>query len=248
MRRGAILLAAVLVACAACAGEDGGGGGTTAERSLAVRDVESSVGGNTVLLPVDVEGVDIVAADGDTSGDSGHFHVFVDREPADVGETIPRERGVVHSPDNPVWVVGLEPGSHELTVVVGDGTHHRIHGDLEDSVTVDVEGPSVWASAAVEGPDVTVDLESQGVDIAAADGSTSKDSGHYHLIVDPQYPPKAGEQIAGAEEGKVYHSASDEVTIEGLPRGDHVIWVVLGDGTHEAFDPPVMDKLTVTIE
>jgi hypothetical protein len=37
-------------------------------------------------------------------------------------------------------------------------------------------------------------------------------------------------------------------TVSGLEKGEHTIWVVLGDGTHKAFDPPVIDKLTVTVE
>ena len=37
-------------------------------------------------------------------------------------------------------------------------------------------------------------------------------------------------------------------TITGLTAGEHIIWVVLGDGTHKAFDPPVMDKLTVVVQ
>lgn len=219
--------------------------------SLALGTVASSVEGNVVSLPVDIDGIEIVKADGDTSDDSGHFHVFVDRDPVEEGEAIPKERGVVHSADNPVKIWGLEPGSHEFTIVLGNGAHERILGDLEDAATVDVKGPSVWGSApktAKEGDDVTVELMSKGVEIVKADGDTSGETGHYHVLVDPATPPQAGDTMPEAKEGSVYHTPDSSVDITGLEKGEHILWIVLGDGDHVAFDPPVMDKLTVTVE
>jgi hypothetical protein len=246
----AVLVLVLMLAGASCATNEDGGDATDAPDdgtpSLALGDVESSVEGNVVTLPVDVSGIEIVAADGDTSGDSGHFHVFVDRDPVDEGEAIPVERGVVHSAENPVKVWGLEPGSHDFTIVLGNGAHERI-GDLEDTTTVEVEGPSVHATATVDGEDVELELSADDVEIVAADGSSSTDSGHFHVLVDPASPPEAGKIVPEAEEGKIYHTAEDSLTIEGLAKGPHVIWVVLGNGLHRAFDPPVMDRLAVTI-
>ncbi len=218
--------------------------------SLSIGDTPDRVEGNVVSLPINVEGIDIKAPDGDDTGESGHFHVFIDKEPVEVGEVIPREAGVVHSADNPIKLYGLSPGEHEFTVVLGDGTHTRIEEGIEDSVTADVEGPSVdgTAPATIEsGEDLTVELEGEGVEIQAADGDTSGDSGHFHVLVDPEEAPEAGELIPAAEEGKIYHTAESEVTVEGLEDGEHVIWVVLGDGTHTAFEPAVMDRMTVAV-
>ena len=100
--------------------------------------VETKVEGDTAVLTMKVGGVTIVAPNGDTSGKSGHFHVFIDREPLKEGETIPKEDGIVHSADNPIRVPGLSPGEHELTVVLGDGNHTRIRGDLEAATTVTI--------------------------------------------------------------------------------------------------------------
>jgi hypothetical protein len=250
----ALLVLVMAVIGASCASNDDDGSDATdapasaSAPSLAFGDVEESVEGDVVTLPVDVAGIEIVKADGDTSGDSGHFHVFVDREPVGVGKAIPKERGVVHSADNPIKVWGLEPGSHEFTVVVGDGTHQRILGDLEDSVTVDVKGPGVQGTPTVDGDEVTVDLKSEGVEIVKADGEASTESGHYHVLVDPASPPEAGKVIPEGNDETIFHTAEDSVTIPDLAKGEHIIWVVLGNGTHMAFDPPVMDKLTVTIE
>ena len=247
------LAMALVVTGAACASSDDTGGEATdapddATPSLSIGDVPDSVEGNVVTLPVDVEGIEIVKADGDTSGDTGHFHVFVDSDPVEVGETIPKERGIVHSADNPIKVWGLEPGEHEFTVVVGNGAHERILEDLEDSVSVDVKGPSVQGTATVDGSDVDVALKAEGVEIVKADGESSTETGHFHVLVDPASPPEAGKVIPEANDTTIFHTAEDSVTIPDLKKGEHIIWVVLGDGTHKAFDPPVMDKLTVTVE
>jgi hypothetical protein len=246
-----VLVAVLAIVGAACATDDSGGEATDAPDddtpSLSIGTVEQSVEGNVVTLPVDVTGVEIVKADGDTSGSTGHFHVFVDGEPVDEGDTIARERGIVHSADNPIKIWGLEPGSHEFTVVVGDGAHTRILGDLEDSVTVDVEGPSVQGTPTVDGDDVTVELSAEGVDIVAADGSSSTDQGHFHVLLDPASPPEAAKIIPQPDGETIFHTIEDSVELKNLEKGEHIIWVVLGDGLHRAFDPPVMDKLTVTI-
>jgi hypothetical protein len=233
-----------LTALAACA--------TGGDVTLAfAEDPPSRVRGNVVTLDLEAGGIEIVPADGDTSGETGHFHVFVDREPVDEGEVIPREAGVVHSAENPVVLYGLSPGEHTLTVVLGDGAHRRLREDVELGATVEVEGPSVDGSAPAtieEGDDVAIGLKAEGVEIVAADGERSEETGHFHVLVDPSDPPEAGGLIPAPEPNRIVHTVTDEVTISGLDRGEHTIWVVLGDGQHYAFDPPVMDRLTVTVE
>jgi hypothetical protein len=202
-------------------------------------------------MRANVQGIEIVGGDGDTSGESGHFHVFIDREPVDVGETIPVEAGIVHTAENPIALYGLSVGDHEATIVMGNGAHERFGEELLETVSFEIEGPSVDGTAPAtieEGDDVTVGLEAEGVEIVAADGERSDESGHFHVLVDPESPPEAGEVIPAPEENKVIHSAEDEVIVSGLDEGPHTLWVVLGDGQHYAFDPPVMDRLTVTVE
>lgn len=237
------MLGAVLALVAAACGEGEAG-------ALTLGNVPSSVDGNVVEIPVTVEGIEIVPPDGSTDETRGHFHVFIDREPLGVGETIPREAGIVHSAENPIKIYGLSVGSHDFTVVVGDGAHTRFAEHIEESVTVDVKGPSVDGTAPAtldEGETLTVEIASEGVEIRTADGDRSGDSGHYHVLVDPEEPPKAGDVIPAAVENKIVHTTGSSVEVAGLAAGEHVIWVVLGDGTHTAFDPPVMDRLTVTV-
>lgn len=234
------ILALVLVA-AAC-----GDAGAT----LQVGEVPQEVEGNVVSLPFEVEGVSIVAPDGDTSGETGHFHVFIDQDPPEVGEIIDRTEGIVHSADNPTRLYGLGVGEHTFAVVIGDGTHTRFGEDLVDEVTVEVLGPSVQAEAPAtltEGDDLNIRLSAEGVDIVAADGSTSGESGHYHLFIDPTTSPQGGDVVPTDNE-RIIHTTGPTAAVSDLEAGEHTIWVVLGDGTHTAFDPPVMDRITVMVE
>lgn len=241
IRRLAVCFALVVLA-AACTQEP--------EQSMEIADPPETIEGNVVSMDANVQGIEIVAPDGDDSGESGHFHVFIDREPVDVGEVIPREAGVVHTAENPIKLYGLSVGDHEATVVMGDGTHTRFGEELLETVSFEIEGPSVDGTAPAtieEGDDVTIGLEADGVEIVAADGERSDESGHFHVLVDPEEAPEAGAVIPAPEENKVIHSAEDEVIVSGLGEGEHTLWVVLGDGQHYAFDPPVMDRLTVTV-
>jgi len=51
----------------------------------------------------------MVKADGDTSGRTGHLHLFVDREPTAAGQAIPVEAGIIHSAETRIEVTNLAP-------------------------------------------------------------------------------------------------------------------------------------------
>ena len=91
-----------------------------------------------MVLTVKVEGVTLVKADGDTSGRTGHLHVFVDRDPTAAGQPIPKEAGVIHTTDTTISVPDLGPGEHTLWVVLGDGNHVPFAPAVLDKVTVTV--------------------------------------------------------------------------------------------------------------
>ncbi len=206
----------------------------------------TSVGGNVVSLDVEASGLEIVKADGDRSGNTGHYHVFIDKDPVAAGETIPREAGIVHSTDDPMILSGLPIGSHRLVVVFGDGTHARI-GDASAETTVDVKGPSIDATApatATVGQAVKVETKVDGFSLIKADGDRSAKTGHLHVFVD-RAPTAAGQPIP--LEAGIIHSAAPSIEVPGLAAGEHTLWVVAGDGTHVPFEPRVMDKVTVTV-
>jgi hypothetical protein len=207
-----------------------------------------TVKGNVLTLDLKATGVDIVKADGDTSGKTGHYHVFIDKKPVAVGAVIPKEAGIIHSAEDPVKVYGLTTGKHTAVVVIGDGAHMR-RGSASKTIDFTVAGPSVDASAPATvsaGQPVTVDVKVQGVTLVKADGDTSGKTGHLHLFID-QAPTPAGQPIPKPADGSIIHTAATSVQVPGLAKGEHIIWVVLGDGAHFPVNPPVMDKLTVTV-
>jgi hypothetical protein len=172
MKRGLVVLTAVLtVSSAGCVvGLRNGDARPKAETGPSMQ---------IAAPPAHVTGLAIVKADGDTSGATGHFHVFIDRDPVAVGQPIPKEKGIVHSAENPIKLYGLAPGQHRMTVVVGDGAHKRILGSLQKQLTVTVDGPSVTVT---------------GLQLMAANGDTSGKTGHLHLFVDRD-PTPAGQPI-----------------------------------------------------
>src|SRR5437868_5544532 len=109
------------------------------------------VEGNVLTLNLKEVGIDIVKADGDTSGRTGHYHVFIDQKPVKVGEVIPKAPGIIHSADNPVKVYGLTTGKHTAVVVIGDGAHTR-RGSASKTIHFTVAGPSVHASVPATNP------------------------------------------------------------------------------------------------
>ena len=228
-------------------------GACAGDRELPRADISApasgaTVRGNVLTLDLKATGVDIVKADGDTSGKTGHFHVFIDKKPVAVGETIPKGPGIVHSADNPVKIYGLTPGKHTAVVVIGDGTHKRM-GSASKTIHFTVAGPSVHASVPATntaGQPVVVTVDVTGVKLVKADGDTSGKTGHLHLFIDRD-PTPAGESIPKPADGSIIHTADTSIPVPNLAKGEHTIWVVLGNGAHSPWKPPVMDKITFMV-
>ncbi|HVE94636.1 MAG TPA: DUF4399 domain-containing protein [Acidimicrobiales bacterium] len=211
-------------------------------------DTGAVLKGNVAMLDLKITGMSVVAADGDTSGKSGHIHAFIDREPVAVGSAIPKEPGIVHSVDDPLLLTGLSAGKHSIVVVLGDGTHTRV-GDAEDRITVTVAGPTVDATAPASvaaGAPVRIDFKATGMQIVKADGDTSGTTGHFHVFVDKPLPA-VDAPIPKLDDGSVIHTAESFVEIPNLAAGEHHFFVVMGDGTHSPVDPMVADKVTVKV-
>jgi hypothetical protein len=98
----------------------------------------TSPAGEPVVITVKVDGISLVKADGDTSGATGHLHVFIDRDPTPAGQPIPVEAGIIHTAESTIPVPDLAPGVHTLWVVAGDGTHSPLAPRVMDKVTVTV--------------------------------------------------------------------------------------------------------------
>lgn len=256
-------LALVLMGCNASTGPSAPAGPTISIKKIVQRGVEGQelppagyrVQGNVVALEVEVTGVAIVKADGDASGKTGHFHVFIDREPVATGATIPKEPGIVHSTENPLKITGLSLGAHTFKVVLGDGNHARIGSTVAATNEIIVEGPSVKATAQgtpAAGRPFKIAVAVEGATLVKADGAAVGETGHLHVFIDRDPTPPG--QVVPKQEG-IIHSAETTIEIPALAAGDHTIWVVLGHGNHAAFGEgtpdrapgPSLDRLKLTL-
>ncbi|MGQ0521620.1 MAG: DUF4399 domain-containing protein [Actinomycetota bacterium] len=203
--------------------------------------------GNTVELELSGAGVEVVEPDGDTSGRTGHYAVFVDREPVAVGERVPEDDDDVHEvTEDTVQLAGLAAGAHVVKVVIADGRHRRM-GPAEAEAEFTVKAPTLQASAAdVESSKdpVVVRVEVSGVTLAPPDGSTAATSGHYAVFIDRE-PTAAGAPVP-TERGIVM-AATPTVALDDVGGGEHELWVVLVDGAGVPFDPLVADRVTVEV-
>ncbi|HEX9315509.1 MAG TPA: DUF4399 domain-containing protein, partial [Actinomycetota bacterium] len=142
---------------------------------LSTAPTATVVSGDTATIALDVSGIKIVAPDSDTSGKTGHFHVFIDKDPVPAGTVIPHAPGIVDTEENPIYVTGLTDGDHKLVIVLGDGVHRRI-GDSEVTKSIKITGPTVHLTApatAVAGQTLTVTATVEGVKLVKAADDTS---------------------------------------------------------------------------
>lgn len=273
-RRVAVLVALALAAgaLAGCGGDDSLAKATALRRQSAGAKLkvagpkDGKAAGNVVDLKLSGAGVAIVEPEGDTSGKTGHYVVFVDRDPVPFGRKIPDEPGVIESEKATVRVAGLRSGSHEATVVLADGAGRRI-GRKSASTTFSVTAPTLVATA----PDktkakqpVTVEVTVEGVTIVAAPppaapaatGSTTPPStapaapaagptGHFAVFVDRD-PTDAG--MAVPTQRGIMKTADNPIALPDLGHGEHELWIVLVKADDTPFDPMVAAKVDVEVD
>ena len=95
-----------------------------------------TVQGPSVTVHMAAFGFTIVPA-GDTTANSGHLHVFLDRDVSPAGATIPAEPGFIVHMGNGADSLKIEtvaPGAHRLIGVVGDAKHVPVEPPLVDTV------------------------------------------------------------------------------------------------------------------
>ena len=249
MQRLTMAALALLALGTACGDSDDG---TSVE--ITNLDDDATIEGNVVELDLDVSGIDIVsAADDPGDGDTGHFHVFIDRDPVDPGETIPAgEPDVIHTAENPIQVTGLSAGEHRIVVVLGDRDHVRI-GDAIAQTSFEVEGPTldVTGPATAEvGNVIQVEVTVEGVELVAPDEDDSDNdgsAGHLHLFVNKDPTPR-GEPIP-ADDPAIIHTTSRSVAFPAdlFTEGTNTIWVMLGYADHTPFEPLVLDRIVIEV-
>ena len=99
----------------------------------------------------------------------------------------------------------------------------------------------------VSGPDVTVRLAAENMEIVPA-GDTTPNSGHHHIIVNADLP--AMDAPIPAVEGVYIHMGmgQTEYTLIGLEPGEYRIIALVGDYVHVPLDPPVSDTVRFVVQ
>jgi uncharacterized protein DUF4399 len=78
-------------------------------------------------------------------------------------------------------------------------------------------------------------------------GDNFGNTGHHHLLIDADDSIDPGEPIPQDKKHLHYGGGETEALIE-LPPGKHTLQLVLSDGKHFNFDPPVVSKkITITV-
>ncbi|GIW53227.1 MAG: hypothetical protein KatS3mg081_2582 [Gemmatimonadales bacterium] len=152
MRR--ILLVASLgsISLASCGGEERGrtpasmsaGEHSGPPQVLIVEPADGdTVVGPAVTVRLQAHGLAIVPA-GDTTPNSGHHHLFLDRDLTPAGTPIPTEPGyIVHlgTGGDTYTFDSVAPGPHRLIAVVGDAVHVPLNPWVVDTVHFVVRAP-----------------------------------------------------------------------------------------------------------
>lgn len=205
------------------------------------------VQGNTATLELSGAGVRIVEPDGDTSGRTGHYAVFVDAEPVPMGEEIVEGEDVIVSTEDKVQVPGLAPGAHELAVVLADGNRRRI-GERVARAELRVVSPSVHATAtppAEPGQPVVLTITAVGVQISPPNADVSQATGHFAVFVDRE-PSPPGTPVP--EERGIVHTSDTVVALPHVGPGEHFVWVLLLRGDKTPFEPMIADRVQFEVK
>jgi hypothetical protein len=79
-------------------------------------------------------------------------------------------------------------------------------------------------------------------------GHDFPNTGHHHLLIDTMEPIIANEPIPHDKKHLHFGGGETEVLLD-LPPGKHTLQLVLGDGNHLSFDPPLLSKrITITVK
>jgi hypothetical protein len=109
----------------------------------------------------------------------------------------------------------------------------------------------VYIISPKDGDTVTSPLRVQfglsGMGVAPA-GDDMPNTGHHHLLIDVNESLDPNEPIPQDKKHLHFDTGQTEAIIE-LPSGEHTLQLVLGDGSHHLFDPPLLsDVITVNVK
>lgn len=252
-RRWVVAAVAMVAALPACGGDESSSLAISHLRETAGEDLkiaglpeDGRLAGNVAKVELSGAGVKIVEPDGDTSGQTGHYVVFVNREPVALGAKIPTERGVIETTEGEVTIPGFTAGPHTFSLVLADGAHRRM-GTKAATASFTVTSPTLAASALATSPakqPVIISVAVEGVGVQPPDGSSATGTGHFDVFIDRE--PTALDKPVPSEAG-IVHTGERTISVADLSGGEHELWVVLVRGDESPFAPMVADKVVVEV-
>ncbi len=112
-----------------------------------VSPADNAVVGDTFVVRLSAEGLNIVPATGTPVAGEGHHHIFVDIDPTPDSIPIPKGDGIYHiGTGADSLVLSLPPGPHRLIAVPATGDHVPIKGATRDTVNIEVRSGSITPS------------------------------------------------------------------------------------------------------
>jgi hypothetical protein len=102
--------------------------------------------------------------------------------------------------------------------------------------------------AEISGP-VKVVMGVKGIEIAPA-GTEKANTGHHHILIDTDVPKgeKALSPLPAEDNLKHFGKGQTETSLALAP-GKHTLQLLVGDGNHIPYDPPLAsDKITITVK
>jgi hypothetical protein len=201
-----------------------------------------------------------VAPAGTKKPNTGHYHLLIDTDLPPLDRPIPNDENHLHFGGGQTEVdLSLPPGPHALQLLLSDADHiphnppvysDKIHVTVVDSAVTPnsaslIRHPSApGARAYIISPAnrayvrttfvVQFGLEKMGV---APAGFDKPNSGHHHLLIDAPLPP-LDRPIPNDENHLHFGGGQTEATVT-LPRGRHILQLLLGDAYHLPHQPAV---------
>jgi len=225
--------------------------GDDASVSFSVPSEGASLTSTYAQWQASAEGVNIEPS-GEINEGAGHYHIMIDTEPVEPGETIPTDESHVHYGTGQTdGVLQLEPGDHTLHLQVADGAHTAM--GLTDTVEVSVADEAMLdLETTVSGSSVDWSISPQNYTIEPSSEGINSNAGHLHAVIDADHVP-VGEVIPSDANHIHYGDGSTTGTIDLAEQlgddyepGDHTIHFQVGTGTHRA--TMVHTHTTVTTE
>lgn len=125
-------------------------------------------------------------------------------------------------------------------------------GDAEPAADAETAAPAAIvrilepADGATVGPDVTVRVEAEGIEIAPA-ADAIPGTGHHHFYLDRDVA--SWTMVIPADDPQIVHKGdgTSEHTFTGLAPGEHRIITVIANPAHIPIDPPAADTVTFMV-